>query len=92
MDVERDTLDLLPSPLKLSVIQADAEHGHSKGKGASNGHSRLGVVHLDLAQYAGKGEVGRRYLLRDSKTNATLKVCALLIYWLMTPPYVPHRS
>lgn len=79
MDVERDTLNLLSSPLTLTVLQAGAGHGHSKSKGASNGHasgtSRFGVVYLDLAQYAGRGEVGRRYLLRNSKTNATLKVC-----------------
>ncbi|KAF9461768.1 hypothetical protein BDZ94DRAFT_1370507 [Collybia nuda] len=78
MDVERDTLDLLSSPLTLTVVQAGATERSLKPKGTSNGNasgtSRLGVVYLDLAQYAGKGEVGRRYLLRNSRTNATLKL------------------
>jgi hypothetical protein len=35
---------------------------------------RLGVVYLNLAQYVDAGVITRRYLLRESKTNATLKV------------------
>lgn len=35
---------------------------------------RLGAVYLNLAEYADAGSVTRRYLLRESKTNATLKV------------------
>lgn len=35
---------------------------------------RLGVVSLNLAEYADKDAVTRRYLLRESKTNATLQV------------------
>ncbi|KZO94704.1 hypothetical protein CALVIDRAFT_538813 [Calocera viscosa TUFC12733] len=34
----------------------------------------LGTVVVNLAEYVGEGVVTRRYLLRDSKTNATLKV------------------
>jgi hypothetical protein len=35
---------------------------------------RLGALYLNLSEYVGHGKVERRYLLRDSKTNATLKV------------------
>jgi hypothetical protein len=70
MDVERDTLDLLPNNAKLIVMQRvipgdpDAPH-----------NPRLGVLYLNLAEYANAGSVTRRYLLRESKTNANLKVC-----------------
>ncbi|RDX52326.1 hypothetical protein OH76DRAFT_1345690 [Lentinus brumalis] len=69
MDVHRETGDLLPSELKLVVMQRvvsgdpDAPH-----------HPRLGAVYLNLAEYADAGKVTRRYLLRQSKTNATLKL------------------
>ncbi|KIK99566.1 hypothetical protein PAXRUDRAFT_822646 [Paxillus rubicundulus Ve08.2h10] len=35
---------------------------------------RVGAVYLNLAQYVDAGVVTRRYLLRESKTNATLKL------------------
>ncbi|KAJ8474577.1 hypothetical protein ONZ51_g7136 [Trametes cubensis] len=35
---------------------------------------RIGAVYLNLAEYADAGKVTRRYLLRQSKTNATLKL------------------
>ncbi|KAG6839397.1 hypothetical protein H0H87_000924, partial [Tephrocybe sp. NHM501043] len=67
MDVDRDPQSmLLSSPLKLTVLQRDPMRPELKPV-------PFGIVMLDLAQYASKGEVGRRYLLRESKTNATLK-------------------
>lgn len=69
MDVQRDTMDLLSNELKLVVMQRvipgdiDAPH-----------NPRLGAVYLNLAEYADAGPVTRRYLLCESKTNATLKV------------------
>jgi hypothetical protein len=77
MDVERSSSALLlSSPLKLVVTQREDPTAptlpHSK---AAN--TRLGAVYLDLAQYVNKGEVVRRYLLRESKTNALLKVLLL---------------
>lgn len=64
-DIDRsDSATLLPSPLKLVVSQPHRE----------DSNPRLGAVYLDLAQYAEKGQVVRRYLLRESKTNALLKV------------------
>lgn len=35
---------------------------------------RLGALYLNLAEYASAGAITRRYLLLQSKTNATLKV------------------
>ena len=69
-DIERDTLGLLPNPLKLVVMQRvipDDLDGNPS-------NPRLGAVYLNLAGYVGQGSVERRYLLRESKTNATLKV------------------
>jgi hypothetical protein len=71
-DIERDTLGLLPNPLKLVVMQRvipDDPDGNPS-------NPRLGAVYLNLAEYVGQGSVERRYLLRESKTNATLKVCS----------------
>lgn len=75
MDIDRDPHSnlLLPSPLKLDILQRDPSNPKRDGSGNIQA-MRFGVVHLDLAQYACKGEVMRRYLLRESKTNATLKV------------------
>ena len=69
-DIERDTLGLLPNPLKLVVMQRvipDDLDGNPS-------NPRLGAVYLNLAEYVGQGSVERRYLLRESKTHATLKV------------------
>ncbi|KAG6853721.1 hypothetical protein C0991_002137 [Blastosporella zonata] len=74
MDVDRDPQSmLLPCPLKLTVLQRDPTRPEAKPVS-------FGVVMLDLAQYASKGEVGRRYLLRESKTNATLKLTTHLTH------------
>ncbi|KAK1227025.1 hypothetical protein PQX77_009987 [Marasmius sp. AFHP31] len=71
MDVDRETSALESNVLKLSVMQRVVS-----GDPDAPQNPRLGAVYLDLAQYAGVGEaVTRRYLLRKSKTNATLKVC-----------------
>ena len=39
---------------------------------------RLGAVYLNLAKYVGQGNVDRRYLLKESKTNAILQVQCIL--------------
>ncbi|KAG5644473.1 hypothetical protein DXG03_008299 [Asterophora parasitica] len=64
----------------------NAKHNHHHHNGPRP--TRFGVVNLDLAQYACKGEVGRRYLLRESKTNATLKYDLFLVD---LPFYVPPQ-
>jgi hypothetical protein len=38
------------------------------------GKIAFGTVHVDLAAFAGKGKLTRRFLLEGSKTNATVKV------------------
>ncbi|PIL28675.1 hypothetical protein GSI_08719 [Ganoderma sinense ZZ0214-1] len=69
MDVHRETGDLLPNQLKLVVMQRIV-HGDPDAPE----QPRLGAVYLNLAEYADAGNVSRRYLLRQSKTNATLKL------------------
>ncbi|KAI0819357.1 N-terminal C2 in EEIG1 and EHBP1 proteins-domain-containing protein [Trametes gibbosa] len=69
MDVHRETSDLLPNELKLVVMQRVIP-----GDPDSPQHPRIGVVYLNLAEYADAGTITRRYLLRQSKTNATLKL------------------
>ncbi|KAF9262738.1 hypothetical protein L218DRAFT_959893 [Marasmius fiardii PR-910] len=70
LDIDRETSELQSNMLKLSVMQKVIS-----GDPDAPQIPRLGVIYLDLAQYAGVGEaVTRRYLLRKSKTNATLKL------------------
>jgi len=69
MDVDRETLDLMHNELKLTVMQKVVP-----GDPNSPENPRRGIVYLNLAEYADAGAVTRRYLLRQSKTNATLKV------------------
>ena len=70
MDVHRETSDLLSSELKLVVMQRVVQ-----GDPNAPHQPRLGAIYINLAEYADAGPVSRRYLLRESKTNATLKVC-----------------
>lgn len=62
--------NLLPSPLKLVVMQR--MDGGDAGSVPQN--PKLGEVSLNLAEYVGKGKVERRFLLKESRVNATLKV------------------
>ncbi|KAJ7494591.1 N-terminal C2 in EEIG1 and EHBP1 proteins-domain-containing protein [Mycena galericulata] len=88
MSIERDTHCLLPHPFKLTVLQRVIAHDPDAPH-----NPRLGVVDIDLAEYAdsvpassaSKGTVTRRYLLRDSKTNATLRL-SILVEPVGTPP------
>lgn len=84
-DIERDTLGLLPNPLKLVVMQRvipDDPDGNPS-------NPRLGAVYLNLAEYVGQGSVERRYLLRESKTNATLKLTIELEHMGGETQYIP---
>ena len=72
-DIDRETSHILPNPLKLVVYQRvipGQAHGNPQ-------NPRLGAVYLNLAEYVGHGSVERRYLLKESKTNAILKVCSI---------------
>ena len=69
-DIDRETSQILPNPLKLVVMQRvipDDPDGSPQ-------NPRLGAVYLNLAEYVGKGSVERKYLLKESKTNSVLKV------------------
>ena len=69
IDVSRDSGILAISPLKLIIIQHSAKNDTSAPQ-----KSRLGVMFLNMSEYVGKGAVERKYLLRESKSNAILKV------------------
>ncbi|KAJ7635300.1 N-terminal C2 in EEIG1 and EHBP1 proteins-domain-containing protein [Roridomyces roridus] len=77
MSIERHTHKLLPHPFKLTVLQRVIAHDPN-----APANPRLGTIELDLAEFVdsvpnhqqGKGTVTRRYLLCDSKTNATLRL------------------
>lgn len=70
-----------PSPLKLVVMQRVIPDDPSN----SPQNPRLGEVVLNLAEYVGKGKVERRFLLKESRVNAMLKVCGSLFLYLITP-------
>lgn len=97
MDIDRDPASsLLPFPLKLVVLQRDPSIIKSNTRASTPRQTRFGMVHLDLAQYACKGEVTRRYLLKESKTNATLKLTTNVTYFqhasTPTTPMTPSSS
>jgi hypothetical protein len=69
-DIDRETSYILQNPLKLVIVQRiipGDPHGNPQ-------NPRLGAVYLNLSEYVGQGSVTRRYLLKESKTNAILKV------------------
>ena len=69
-DIDRETSQIHPNPLKLVVMQRvipDDPDGSPQ-------NPRLGAVYLNLSEYIGKGSVERKYLLKESKTNSVLKV------------------
>lgn len=69
MSIEKETLALLPSSLKLTITQLVVP-----GDPGAPLNPRLGHIELNLAEYANVGPVTRRYLLRRSKVNALLKL------------------
>ncbi|KAI6014441.1 hypothetical protein PISMIDRAFT_672142 [Pisolithus microcarpus 441] len=69
MNVSKESGELNDCPAKLVVMQRVIP-----GDADAPRNPRVGAIHLNLAQYVGAGVVTRRYLLRQSKTNATLKL------------------
>ncbi|TFK28293.1 hypothetical protein FA15DRAFT_75915 [Coprinopsis marcescibilis] len=62
--------NILPNEFKLVVMQRvipDDPDGPPQ-------NPRLGAVYLNMAEYVDKGKVERRYLLKESRVNATLKI------------------
>lgn len=67
-----------------SMVQAIHHVDHGKGNPSELGKTNrvtaneekttFGIVDVDLAAFAGKGRTTRRFLLKGSKTNATIKV------------------
>lgn len=76
-DIDRETYQIQPHPLKLVVMQRIIPDD----PGGSPQNPRLGAVYLNLAEYIGKGSVERSYLLKESKTNAVLKVTIILFFY-----------
>lgn len=68
---------LMANPAKFVVTQRVIS-----GDPDAPQNPRMGAVYLDLSEYADPslGEVTRRYLLRESKTNATLKLSIQLTH------------
>jgi hypothetical protein len=62
-----------------------AAHHAADGKGNPSERSHhadsekmvFGIVDIDLAAFAGRGKTSRRFLLKGSRTNATIKVSPL---------------
>ncbi|WRT70516.1 uncharacterized protein IL334_007514 [Kwoniella shivajii] len=80
---------LSESGLRLEIQQlptsSSTSHGRTKGKGEEGSivdvirkevreKTVFGIVDLDLAAFAGKGKLTRRFLLKGSRTNATIKL------------------
>lgn len=59
------------SGLKLEILQAG-------GKGKEN--ILFGYTNIDLAPFADHGRTARRFLLKDSKTNATIRITVDMKY------------
>jgi len=66
MKLEKGTKSLTSCILRLSVRQVDVQN--------VSGFLRLGVVNIDLAEYAGSNETKRTYLLEHSRFNSTVNV------------------
>lgn len=78
---------LLPSPLKLVIIQKVDPND----PGAPS-NPRLGAVYLDLAEFADPslGPITRKFLLAESRTNAILKVCICVLNLFVCAYFLTH--
>ncbi|KAG0703533.1 hypothetical protein DFH29DRAFT_435658 [Suillus ampliporus] len=83
MGIGRETHELGGCEAKFVVMQRVIP-----GDPDAPRNPRLGAVSLNLAQYVGAGVVARRYLLRQSKTNATLKLTVQLEHIGGEPSYI----
>ncbi|KAF8516047.1 hypothetical protein JB92DRAFT_2912197 [Gautieria morchelliformis] len=73
MAIEKDSLALLSSELKLTVMQRVIPNDPEAPL-----NPRLGHVNVNLAEYVDAGPVTRNYLLRRSKVNAMLNMTITL--------------
>ena len=62
----------------VAAHHSDGQHANpSEGRHGSQSDSIktvFGTVDIDLAAFAGRGALTRKFLLRGSRTNATIKV------------------
>lgn len=67
-----------------SMVTAAHHAADGKGNPSERSHHAdsektvFGIVDIDLAAFAGKGKTSRRFLLKGSRTNATIKVGPLM--------------
>lgn len=95
MSIEKDTIALQASKLKLTIMQVSERCLHIErlidrqiyisqrvipNDPESPVNPRLGHVEVNLAEYVNAGSVTRTYLLRRSKVNAMLNVCLLSLH------------
>lgn len=73
MFVDKDTKELQPCELRLEVQQ------NIPSLDLKDQKEVLGVVYINLAQYAKAGAVTRRHLLQKSKVNAVMRVSIELV-------------
>jgi len=65
-------------------------HSHPKGKPTA-----FGRVHIDLAAFAGRGRTTRKFLLKGSRTNATVQITVEMNFvggdrdWVAYVSFVP---
>jgi hypothetical protein len=76
LTLNKDTHELMPSELKLTILQNVSQ----SERGTESKPHRLGALYINIAEYAGAGPVTRRFLLQESKVNATLKLTLDLAY------------
>ncbi|KAF5350657.1 hypothetical protein D9756_008611 [Leucocoprinus leucothites] len=89
LDVDRDNGYIFPCPFKLVVMQRPNNNDDPDERPESPQEHRLGAVYLNLSEYVGHGPVERRYLLRESRTNATLKLTIELDFISGQASYIP---
>jgi len=64
-------------PLSVSGLKLDIEEVDQRGESVKTPSGKdvlFGFVNIDLAPFADQGPVTRKFLLKNSKTNATIRV------------------
>ncbi|KAH7106993.1 hypothetical protein BKA62DRAFT_685712 [Auriculariales sp. MPI-PUGE-AT-0066] len=77
MSIDRETGELIPNQLKIVIVQRD----ENVNDPTAIVKQPTGNVVFNLAEYADAGPVTRKYLLRNSRTNAVLKA-TLHVEWM----------
>ncbi|KAG8902720.1 hypothetical protein FRC01_009488 [Tulasnella sp. 417] len=72
--IKRETHELMPCELKLVLQERLSPNGTTTTSLEPVAPTRFGIARINLAEYADRGPVTRRYLLDQSNTNAQLKL------------------